>query len=114
MPSTCALLCSLNLGFSRSSIGATNPFCAIGRAEQVVHLNDEGPQQQFNPLRLCFIHELAPPSWVVTAVARRRLATRITMHRATYNCLIFWLIWWALQDSTLRPLPCEGSALPLS
>jgi hypothetical protein len=22
--------------------------------------------------------------------------------------------WWALQDSNLRPLPCEGSALPLS
>ena len=24
------------------------------------------------------------------------------------------LTWWALQDSNLRPLPCEGSALPLS
>ena len=22
--------------------------------------------------------------------------------------------WWALQGSNLRPLPCEGSALPLS
>ena len=25
-----------------------------------------------------------------------------------------WVSWWALQDSNLRPLPCEGSALPLS
>ena len=23
-------------------------------------------------------------------------------------------LWWALQGSNLRPLPCEGSALPLS
>jgi hypothetical protein len=23
-------------------------------------------------------------------------------------------LWWALQVSNLRPLPCEGSALPLS
>jgi hypothetical protein len=22
--------------------------------------------------------------------------------------------WWAMQGSNLRPLPCEGSALPLS
>jgi hypothetical protein len=22
--------------------------------------------------------------------------------------------WWAVQGSNLRPLPCEGSALPLS
>ena len=24
------------------------------------------------------------------------------------------LFWWAVQGSNLRPLPCEGSALPLS
>jgi hypothetical protein len=24
------------------------------------------------------------------------------------------LSWWAVQGSNLRPLPCEGSALPLS
>ena len=24
------------------------------------------------------------------------------------------LIWWAVQGSNLRPLPCEGNALPLS
>jgi hypothetical protein len=23
-------------------------------------------------------------------------------------------LWWAVQGSNLRPLPCEGSALPLS
>jgi hypothetical protein len=25
-----------------------------------------------------------------------------------------FLAWWAVQGSNLRPLPCEGSALPLS
>src|SRR6266849_8093941 len=30
----------------------------------------------------------------------------------SYAILAAWL--WALQDSNLRPLPCEGSALPLS
>jgi hypothetical protein len=24
------------------------------------------------------------------------------------------LMWWAVQGSNLRPLPCEGNALPLS
>jgi len=23
-------------------------------------------------------------------------------------------VWWAVQGSNLRPLPCEGNALPLS
>jgi hypothetical protein len=33
--------------------------------------------------------------------------------------VLFWrslglMIWWAVQGSNLRPLPCEGNALPLS
>jgi hypothetical protein len=24
------------------------------------------------------------------------------------------ILWWALEDLNLRPLPCQGSALPLS
>jgi hypothetical protein len=27
---------------------------------------------------------------------------------------LFGIFWWAVQGSNLRPLPCEGSALPLS
>jgi hypothetical protein len=29
-------------------------------------------------------------------------------------CIFHTTGWWAMQGSNLRPLPCEGSALPLS
>ncbi len=27
---------------------------------------------------------------------------------------VYVIVWWAVQGSNLRPLPCEGNALPLS
>jgi hypothetical protein len=34
--------------------------------------------------------------------------------KARISGLFHAICWWAAQGSNLRPLPCEGSALPLS
>ena len=33
---------------------------------------------------------------------------------ASVKCCFYVCFWWAVQGSNLRPLPCEGNALPLS
>src|SRR5882724_3172021 len=50
------------------------------------------------------------PNWVQTAQAEAEPLTDRSANTANSEAES----WWALQDSNLRPLPCEGSALPLS
>jgi len=50
------------------------------------------------------------PNWVQTAQAEAKSLTDAPANSAEPQAES----WWALQDSNLRPLPCEGSALPLS
>src|SRR6266850_580081 len=50
------------------------------------------------------------PNWVQTAQSEGEPLTDTSANAAESR----HDSWWALQDSNLRPLPCEGSALPLS
>ena len=64
-----------------------------------------------------------PDSWEITANPGVRCAlpglqilcwTPPTTKKATRKGGLFDTTWWAVQGSNLRPLPCEGNALPLS
>jgi len=50
------------------------------------------------------------PNWVQAAQSEAESLTSASANSADCEDVS----WWALQDSNLRPLPCEGSALPLS
>jgi len=50
------------------------------------------------------------PNWVQAAQSEAEPLTNASANAAESRDDS----WWALQDSNLRPLPCEGSALPLS
>jgi integrase len=50
------------------------------------------------------------PNWVQAAQSEAESLTSTPSNTADSQDFT----WWALQDSNLRPLPCEGSALPLS
>jgi hypothetical protein len=50
------------------------------------------------------------PNWVQAAQTESEPLTDVAANTAESGADS----WWALQDSNLRPLPCEGSALPLS
>ncbi len=38
----------------------------------------------------------------------------ISLELAAFGALACTPVWWVVQGSNLWPLPCEGSALPLS
>ena len=61
------------------------------------------------------IRAIAQPVYLA-ASASAAVSSRVTCvgRSEIAAATVSLILWWAVQGSNLRPLPCEGSALPLS